>query len=55
LNTAPEKLFERFAKNNPESDSLGLGLAIVKQICANYQFDLRFTSENNIHTISISF
>ena len=55
LHTDPEKLFTRFAKNDPASDSLGLGLAMVQQICASYHFDLHFTSEKSFHTIIISF
>ena len=50
-----EKLFDRFVKNNPSSDSLGLGLAMVKQICTMYGFAINYNSQENIHTISIGF
>ncbi|MBA3647088.1 MAG: HAMP domain-containing histidine kinase [Chitinophagales bacterium] len=55
LQISPEKLFERFVKNNPASDSLGLGLALVKKICMSYNMDIEFISNKNIHTITISF
>ena len=32
LTILPEKLFERFSKNDPTTTSLGLGLSIVKKI-----------------------
>lgn len=54
LQISPDKLFHRFVKNNPSSDSLGLGLAMVKQICVSCKFDIQFTSKENIHTVTIS-
>jgi signal transduction histidine kinase len=33
LETAPEKIFERFANNHLKKNSLGLGLSLVKKIC----------------------
>lgn len=50
-----EKLFDRFVKNDPSSDSLGLGLAMVKQICKSYDFKINFSSEDHLHTITIFF
>jgi signal transduction histidine kinase len=55
LNVSPDLLFNRFVKNNPASDSLGLGLAMVKQICASYNFDVSFSSAENLHSIKITF
>lgn len=55
LSTPREKLFDRFVKNNPSSDSLGLGLAIVKEICRSYNFDIHFNSEDHSHTVTIRF
>ncbi|MBT29366.1 MAG: two-component sensor histidine kinase [Thalassobius sp.] len=50
----PEKLFERFKKQNQASTSLGLGLAIVKKICNYYQLEVSYQIKNKLHTISIS-
>ncbi|MCY7410829.1 MAG: HAMP domain-containing histidine kinase [Chitinophagales bacterium] len=50
-----EKLFDRFVKNNPSSDSLGLGLAMVKEICKMNNFNLDFISQKNHHIISLVF
>ncbi|HYV94531.1 MAG TPA: HAMP domain-containing sensor histidine kinase [Chitinophagales bacterium] len=55
IQIASEKLFDRFVKNDPSSDSLGLGLAIVSEICKTSNFTIHFTSEENLHTIKISF
>ncbi len=55
LTVPGEKLFDRFVKNDPSSDSLGLGLAMVKQICVSYGFDIHFSSEKDSHTLVISF
>lgn len=49
-----EKLFHRFIKNNPSSDSLGLGLAMVKQICSIYNFTIVYSYNANIHSIVLS-
>lgn len=55
LKVAPEKLFDRFVKNDPSSDSLGLGLAMVKEICVRYGFEIGFSSEVNVHTLKLSY
>ncbi|MFI5135302.1 MAG: sensor histidine kinase [Chitinophagales bacterium] len=55
LTVAPEKLFERFTKNDPSSDSLGLGLSIVKQICESCSFSLNYSVNDGLHTITLSF
>ena len=49
------ELFERFKKSDGSADSIGLGLAIVKEICENFNIHLNYSSENNIHTITLSF
>jgi len=38
----PARFFERFRKHNAASESPGLGLSIVQQICAYYNFGLRY-------------
>ena len=51
----PEKLFERFAKADPASESLGLGLAIVKKLCDSYGWKIRYTVSDGCHVIEIVF
>jgi signal transduction histidine kinase len=55
LHVEPEKLFDRFIKNDQSSDSLGLGLAMVKQICKSYGFEIELTCENNVYSIQVIF
>jgi len=50
-----EKLFQRFQKANPSSDSAGLGLSIVKQIADNCNLMLQYKYFKNKHIISINF
>lgn len=52
---APELLFERFRKSNPQSDSLGLGLAIVREICLYSQLGIEYTFKNGTHTVRVVF
>jgi signal transduction histidine kinase len=49
------ELFDRFKKSDDSADSIGLGLSIVKEICENFNIDLNYRSENNIHIIKLSF
>ena len=55
LEISSKKLFERFQKASPSSDSVGLGLSIVKQICDTYNFRVNYSTKENIHIVSISF
>ena len=55
LTISPEKLFKRFQKASPSSDSAGLGLSIVKQICDTYNFKVNYTHTIGMHTISLKF
>lgn len=55
LEISPEKLFGRFQKASPSSESVGLGLSIVKQICDTYNFRLNYSNANNVHIVSVSF
>ena len=49
------ELFNRFKKSEGSADSIGLGLAIVKEICENFDIHLRYSSENKVHTLLLSF
>ncbi len=51
----PEKLFNRFYRENKQSKSTGLGLSIVKKICERYDYDLTYYFENNSHHFKIDF
>jgi signal transduction histidine kinase len=50
-----EKLFQRFVKSNPKSQSLGLGLSIVKAICDTYLFTVKYSIENGYHRVTVVF
>ncbi len=50
-----ERLFQRFVKSNPKSQSLGLGLSIVKAICDTYSFTVKYHVENGYHRITVVF
>jgi len=51
----PATMFERFKKDKVNSDSLGLGLSIVKKITEQYNFTIRYSYMDKIHTVSIDF
>ncbi|WP_405198914.1 sensor histidine kinase [Christiangramia sp. LLG6405-1] len=51
----PEKLFNRFYRENKQFKSTGLGLAIVKKICERYDYDLTYYFERNSHHFKIDF
>ncbi len=51
----PEKLFERFKKENVSNESPGLGLALVQKICDTYRWQLTYQYEAEKHTLSIYF
>jgi signal transduction histidine kinase len=55
IDVPAEKLFERFQKANPATDSSGLGLSIVKQICDTYGFKVKYSVSGGMHIIFISF
>jgi signal transduction histidine kinase len=55
LDINQEDLFKRFTKSSNRPDSLGLGLSIVKKICDYYQFGIKYSFENNLHIVTISF
>jgi len=50
-----EKLFNRFYKENPSSQSVGLGLAIVKRICENHSISIEYSFENDLHRFTLTF
>ncbi len=54
LKTEPSVLFERFKKDEQNSESIGLGLSIVKRIVDQNEMPISYTTEKNWHTIRIS-
>lgn len=50
----PEKLFNRFYKADPSSQSVGLGLAIVKKICDLHQLEISYHFSQGKHCFEIS-
>ncbi|SFU64148.1 Signal transduction histidine kinase [Pustulibacterium marinum] len=51
----PEKLFNRFSKENPSSQGNGLGLAIIKQIVEINGWDINYLYKHELHYFVISF
>lgn len=49
------KIFQRFFKDNTESNSFGLGLALVKQIANNQKWKTDYHFENKWHIFKIIF
>lgn len=50
---APEKIFERFYKENPGSESTGLGLALVKQIAGANGLAIHYLYKNGEHCFDL--
>ena len=50
----PDKLFTRFAKTQPNGESLGIGLSIVQKICDLYGFKISYVYDE-LHPIKLSF
>lgn len=55
LQSSPEKLFERFHKENPDAESAGLGLAIVQSIADTAQLRTGYRYEEGMHIFTIAF
>lgn len=49
----PDRIFQRFYKDNLQNGGLGLGLAIVKAIADYYRISLQYTYVNNLHRIQL--
>ena len=49
----PEKLFNRFYKVDPSSQSVGLGLAIVKKICDLHGLSILYEFKNQMHIFTV--
>ena len=49
------KIFQRFFKDNAESNSFGLGLALVQQIADNQKWQTSYDFENGLHVFKILF
>jgi two-component system, OmpR family, sensor kinase len=50
-----EKMFERFEKGEQSDESSGLGLTIARQICLISGFDIKYSFENSLHILEITF
>lgn len=55
LTVPVEKLFNRFFKGNPASDSPGLGLSIVKKICEVNGWKISYINDKSLHIVKIIF
>lgn len=53
LSVNPEKLFERFRKDDQNSSSIGLGLSIIERIADQNQLVIEYKNENSYHEIMI--
>jgi signal transduction histidine kinase len=54
LSIDPEKLFQRFQKQNTGNDSTGLGLAIASEICSKSGLTLQYRYLDGIHNLIVS-
>ncbi|WP_046758231.1 MULTISPECIES: sensor histidine kinase [Kordia] len=52
---APEKIFQRFYKENNNTQSLGLGLAIVKKICDYHKMSIQYHFKDSMHQYTFSY
>jgi signal transduction histidine kinase len=50
-----EKLFQRFQKESPDSNSIGLGLEIVKKICTLNHCSIQYQFIHQMHIFSLHF
>lgn len=50
-----EKIFQRFFKTNTSGNNSGLGLSICKEICKIYNWDIKYSFQNNFHQFSLKF
>jgi signal transduction histidine kinase len=51
----PEHLFDRFRKGRVDNRTTGLGLALVRQIAQLYHYDIRYTYQDGVHQLQVSF
>jgi len=51
----PDKMFDRFFKEDKSSSSHGLGLSIVKEICSANRWKIRYQYENGRHNFIVTF
>ena len=55
LRSDPVKLFQRFSKDNPATDSAGLGMAIIKVICDSYFIKSTYEHHDDMHEVILAF
>lgn len=52
---SPERIFDRFRKENNNARGTGLGLAIVKKICESFGYLITYSFANGRHVFNITF
>ncbi|MEO6228654.1 MAG: HAMP domain-containing sensor histidine kinase [Ferruginibacter sp.] len=50
----PERIFRRFYKGTPTSDSNGLGLSIIKEICDTSRVEIEYQFKNGLHIFRLT-
>lgn len=50
-----KELFNRFVSDRDSINSVGLGLSIMQRISEYFNYTLKYTSQDKIHTVSITF
>ncbi|WP_126244107.1 sensor histidine kinase [Chitinophaga rhizosphaerae] len=48
-----DRIYQRFAKNSKDAESLGLGLEIVRKICDLYGFEVKYGWEKGMHNFQV--
>ena len=54
LGFGQEELFTRFVRNSRRAGSFGLGLSLVKKVCEVYGFEIKYSSDNQQHTFTVT-
>lgn len=48
-----DRIYQRFAKNSKDAESMGLGLEIVRKICDLYGFEVKYAWEGGLHNFQV--
>lgn len=48
-----DRIYQRFAKNSKDAESMGLGLEIVRKICDLYGFDVKYGWDLGMHSFQV--
>jgi signal transduction histidine kinase len=55
LESSSNSMFDRFAKESSNPDSIGLGLSIIQRVCRRYSVRLTYSVGKSTHTFQLTF